>query len=57
MTEVGEPAFDAPCQAHFAALRVAIERTGGQEIKNTGDGVMAVFGSAAEADEWFMEQW
>jgi class 3 adenylate cyclase len=49
MTEVGEPAFDELRRPHFAALRAAIERTGGQEIKNTGDGVMAVFGPAAEA--------
>lgn len=32
MTEVGEPAFDELRRAHFAALRAAIERTGGQEI-------------------------
>src|SRR5437867_904624 len=47
MTQVGEPAFDELRRAHFAALRLAIERTGGEEIKNNGDGVMAVFGSAA----------
>ncbi len=49
MTQVGEPAFDELRRAHFAALRAAIERTGGEEVKNTGDGVMAVFNSAAEA--------
>jgi Adenylate cyclase, family 3 (some proteins contain HAMP domain) len=49
MTEVGEAAFDELRRVHFAALRAAIENVGGEEIKNTGDGVMAVFGSAAEA--------
>jgi class 3 adenylate cyclase/tetratricopeptide (TPR) repeat protein len=49
MTQVGEPAFDKLRRAHFAALRAAIARTGGDEIKTTGDGVMVVFGSAAEA--------
>ena len=34
---------------HFADLRDAIEQTGGREIKNLGDGLMAVFPSATGA--------
>ena len=44
MTQVGEAAFDELRGSHFAALRGAIESAGGEEIKNTGDGLMAVFG-------------
>ncbi len=40
MARLGEAAFDELRRAHFAALAEAIERTGGEEIKNTGDGVM-----------------
>ncbi len=49
MIQVGEAAFDDLRRAHFGALRAAIERFGGEEIKNTGDGVMAVFGSVVDA--------
>jgi predicted ATPase len=49
MTQVGEAAYDELRRAHFAALQAAIQRTGGEEIKNTGDGVMAAFGSVVDA--------
>lgn len=34
---------------HFGLLRGALERTGGREVKNLGDGLMVVFSSAAQA--------
>jgi class 3 adenylate cyclase len=34
---------------HFALLRGALERTGGREVKNLGDGLMTVFDSAAQS--------
>ncbi|MGH9036207.1 MAG: adenylate/guanylate cyclase domain-containing protein, partial [Acidimicrobiia bacterium] len=49
MTRVGEGAYDELRRAHFAALRHAVERAGGEEVKNTGDGVMATFGSVVDA--------
>ncbi len=49
MSRLGEAAFDELRRAHFAALRQAIDWAGGEEIKNTGDGVMATFGSVVDA--------
>jgi class 3 adenylate cyclase len=49
MARLGEVAFDGLRRAHFTALAQAIERTGGEEIKNTGDGVMATFNSVVDA--------
>ena len=34
---------------HFRLLRGALERTGGQEVKNLGDGLMVVFRGASQA--------
>jgi class 3 adenylate cyclase len=51
MSQVGQSAFDDIRRAHFAALRKAIERNGGEEVKTLGDGILAVFGSAADAAE------
>jgi class 3 adenylate cyclase len=34
---------------HFGLIRRALEATGGREVKNTGDGVMAAFESASSA--------
>jgi class 3 adenylate cyclase len=51
MTRLGQSAFDDVRRAHFAALRKAIQRTGGEEVKTLGDGVLAIFGSAADAAE------
>ena len=36
-------------QAHDAAVRTAIGEFNGREVKHTGDGMMAAFGSAADA--------
>ena len=35
-------------ERHDAILREAVESSNGQVVKSTGDGLMAVFGSAAE---------
>ena len=51
MSRLGQSAFDDVRRAHFAALRKAIQRNGGEEVKTLGDGVLAVFGSAADAAE------
>jgi class 3 adenylate cyclase/tetratricopeptide (TPR) repeat protein len=49
MARLGAEAFDSVRQAHFAALRAAIGRHGGEEVKNTGDGIMVTFGSVVDA--------
>jgi class 3 adenylate cyclase len=49
MTGLGETAFDRLRRDHFARLRAAIAATGGTEVKNTGDGLMATFASAVGA--------
>jgi class 3 adenylate cyclase len=49
LSRLGETAFDELRRAHFSALRKAIDRHGGEEIKTLGDGILAVFSSAAEA--------
>ena len=49
MTRLGESAFDDVRRTHFAALRKTIQRTGGEEVKSLGDGVLVVFGSAGDA--------
>ena len=40
-------AMKAALARHDAILRTAIEASGGHVVKATGDGMMAVFGSAA----------
>jgi class 3 adenylate cyclase len=42
-------AADEVRRGHFSILRQAIAQKGGTEVKNLGDGVMAVFGSASGA--------
>ena len=42
-------AADQIRREHFSILRQAIAEKGGSEVKNLGDGVMAVFGSASAA--------
>jgi predicted ATPase/class 3 adenylate cyclase len=42
-------AMEVALRRHDAILRAAIEAAAGQVVKTTGDGMMAVFGSAAEA--------
>jgi class 3 adenylate cyclase len=49
LSQLGEATFDQVRRAHFEALRHAIKRTGGEEVKTLGDGVLAIFGSAADA--------
>ena len=46
---VGPEAAEALRAEHFGLLRGALERTGGREVKNLGDGLMVVFASAAQA--------
>jgi tetratricopeptide (TPR) repeat protein len=46
---VGPAAAEGLRAEHFGVLRGALERTGGREVKNLGDGLMVVFASAARA--------
>ena len=48
-TAVGPVRADQLRDEHFAVLREAIATAGGREVKNTGDGLMAAFGSASAA--------
>ena len=49
LSRLGEAAYDGLRRAHFAALREAIARSGGVEVKTTGDGLLATFSAAADA--------
>jgi class 3 adenylate cyclase len=51
MSRLGDRAFDELRRRHFSALANAVAAHGGEEVKNTGDGLMAVFPSAADAVE------
>src|SRR5277367_6102925 len=46
---VGPEAAEELRTEHFGLLRGALERTGGREVKNLGDGLMVVFDSAAQS--------
>src|SRR5215207_766987 len=46
---LGDDEADARRTEHFAALREAIARHGGREVKSVGDGLMVAFGSAVSA--------
>jgi class 3 adenylate cyclase len=46
---LGEAAFDQFRRQHFQVLRAAVAAHAGREIKTTGDGILAVFASAAAA--------
>jgi class 3 adenylate cyclase/tetratricopeptide (TPR) repeat protein len=46
---VGPATAEALRAEHFGLLRGALERAGGREVKNLGDGLMVVFASAARA--------
>jgi class 3 adenylate cyclase len=48
-SSVGPVSAEALRQEHFSLLREAILEAGGREVKNLGDGLMAVFGSASAA--------
>ena len=49
LSRLGEAAFDELRREHFAGLREAVAGHGGEEVKTLGDGILAVFGSAADA--------
>ncbi len=46
---VGPEAAEALRAEHFGLLRGALERAGGREVKNLGDGLMVVFQSASRS--------
>jgi class 3 adenylate cyclase len=46
---VGEAGAHEMRQRHFAILRASIERSGGREVKNLGDGLMVIFADANAA--------
>jgi len=46
---VGPDAAEGLRTEHFGLLRGALERSGGREVKNLGDGLMVVFSSASQA--------
>lgn len=48
---LGERDYDDIRRRHFTALRRALAEHDGTEVKNTGDGLMAVFTSAVDAVE------
>jgi class 3 adenylate cyclase len=48
-SRIGPGAADQLRDKHFALLRDAIDKSGGREVKTTGDGMIAAFDSAAQA--------
>ena len=46
---VGPEVAEELRQEHFGLLRGVLERTGGREVKNLGDGLMVVFDGAAQS--------
>ncbi len=51
MDKHGDRLWDEHRRAHFGVLREALAAHGGTEVKNTGDGLMAVFGSVIDMVE------
>ncbi len=49
MARLGDTAFDELRGEHFTRLREAVERYHGDEVKNTGDGVLVTFASVVDA--------
>ena len=49
MTRLGDLAYDQLRGEHFARLREVVLAHDGVEVKNTGDGLLATFGAAADA--------
>ncbi len=49
MARLGDTAFDDLRDEHFTRLRSAVEAHHGGLVKNTGDGILATFGSAVDA--------
>ena len=48
-SEIGDIEVSGLRQSHFAALRAAATATGGEEVKNLGDGLMIVYRGASDA--------
>jgi class 3 adenylate cyclase len=48
MTRLGDDAFDDLRAEHFARLREAMTACGGEEVKNTGDGLLVTFASVVD---------
>ena len=51
LERVGDDASEALRRTHFGLLREAVASHAGTEVKNLGDGLMVVFGSAVDALE------
>jgi class 3 adenylate cyclase/tetratricopeptide (TPR) repeat protein len=49
MARLGDAAFDQLRDGHFMLVRQALVSRGGTAVKNTGDGILATFASAADA--------
>lgn len=49
LTSLGDEAGNAQRARHFALLRAELQEHGGTEVKNMGDGILAVFPSAVDA--------
>ena len=49
LTHMGDEAWNAERGRHFGLLRDELTRHDGVEVKNTGDGILAVFPSAVDA--------
>src|SRR2546421_1147985 len=49
LERLGDDAAEHVRRTHFRLLREAVATRGGHEVKNLGDGLMVVFGSAIEA--------
>jgi class 3 adenylate cyclase/tetratricopeptide (TPR) repeat protein len=49
MSRLGDAAFDELRRAHFGGLQEVFGGLGGEVVKNTGDGLLVTFGSAADA--------
>ncbi len=49
LDELGDVAADEARRTHFALLREVVADSGGEEVKNLGDGLMVVFPSAVGA--------
>jgi predicted ATPase/class 3 adenylate cyclase len=46
---LGDEAAERARRTHYGLLRAALQATNGQEVKNTGDGLMAVYASSQDA--------
>lgn|GEM_PF-1784025 len=46
---LGDDAAEDLRRAHFASLREAVSKAGGEEVKSLGDGLMVTFPSASPA--------